>query len=96
MNRNQAALAIRPVNRGGEGCLPLDAMRRPRDTPIWKLDGSLKCSLAGRAARHQLDQIRFLIRLASGRGEPGFSLLGPLASQLGSPGISIHRAGQAD
>lgn len=23
--------------------LPLDAIRRPRDTPIWKLESSLKC-----------------------------------------------------
>src|SRR6476620_10558490 len=23
--------------------LPLDAVRRPRDTPIWKLEASLKC-----------------------------------------------------
>jgi len=23
--------------------LPLDAIRRPRDTPLWKLEGSLKC-----------------------------------------------------
>jgi hypothetical protein len=23
--------------------LPLDAIRRPRDTPIWKLEASLKC-----------------------------------------------------
>jgi hypothetical protein len=25
------------------GSLPLDAIRRPRDTPIWKLEESLKC-----------------------------------------------------
>lgn len=24
--------------------LPLDAIRRPRDTPIWKLEASLKCT----------------------------------------------------
>jgi hypothetical protein len=23
--------------------LPLDAVRRPRDTPLWKLEASLKC-----------------------------------------------------
>jgi hypothetical protein len=23
--------------------LPLDAIRRPRDTPIWKLEAALKC-----------------------------------------------------
>src|SRR5947207_15919867 len=28
--------------------LPLDAIRRPRDTPIWKLEASLKC----RSCRH--------------------------------------------
>ena len=33
-------------------CLPLDAIRRPRDTPIWKLEASLKCRSCrkGRAA----------------------------------------------
>jgi hypothetical protein len=32
--------------------LPLDAVRRPRDTPIWKLEASLKCRSCrkGRAA----------------------------------------------
>jgi len=25
--------------------LPLDAIRRPRDTPIWKLEASLKCRI---------------------------------------------------
>jgi len=32
--------------------LPLDAIRRPRDTPIWKLEASLKCRscLKGRFA----------------------------------------------
>jgi hypothetical protein len=28
--------------------LPLEAIRRPRDTPIWKLESSLKC----RSCRH--------------------------------------------
>jgi predicted CxxxxCH...CXXCH cytochrome family protein len=28
---------------GTEASLPLDAIRRPRDTPIWKLEASLKC-----------------------------------------------------
>jgi hypothetical protein len=33
--------------------LPLDAIRRPRDTPIWKLEASLKCRSCrkGRSAR---------------------------------------------
>lgn len=26
-----------------EASLPLDAIRRPRDTPLWKLEASLKC-----------------------------------------------------
>jgi hypothetical protein len=26
-----------------EASLPLDAIRRPRDTPIWKLEAALKC-----------------------------------------------------
>ncbi len=25
--------------------LPLDAIRRPRDTPLWKLEASLKCPI---------------------------------------------------
>ena len=29
--------------------LPLDAIRRPRDTPLWKLEASLKCRPAARA-----------------------------------------------
>jgi hypothetical protein len=28
---------------GTEASLPLDAIRRPRDTPIWKLEAALKC-----------------------------------------------------
>jgi hypothetical protein len=31
--------------------LPLDAIRRPRDTPLWKLEASLKCR-ACRRGRH--------------------------------------------
>jgi hypothetical protein len=27
--------------------IPLDAVRRPRDTPIWKLEGSLRCRSCG-------------------------------------------------
>jgi hypothetical protein len=29
--------------------LPFDAIRRPRDTPIWKLEASLKCLLSQRS-----------------------------------------------
>ena len=28
---------------GTKASIPLDAIRRPRDTPIWKLEASLKC-----------------------------------------------------
>jgi hypothetical protein len=31
------------VSAGTRASLPLDAIRRPRDTPIWKLEASLKC-----------------------------------------------------
>src|SRR5215213_4079971 len=31
------------VTRERRKSLPLDAIRRPRDTPIWKLEASLKC-----------------------------------------------------
>jgi hypothetical protein len=27
--------------------IPLDAIRRPRDTPIWKLEGSFRCRSCG-------------------------------------------------
>ena len=30
--------------------LPLDAIRRPRDTPIWKLEASLKCRVVSERA----------------------------------------------
>ena len=30
-------------NRCKTASLPLDAIRRPRDTPIWKLEAALKC-----------------------------------------------------
>jgi hypothetical protein len=33
--------------------LPLDAIRRPRETPIWKLEASLKCRPAGKVARRR-------------------------------------------
>ena len=33
--------------------LPLDAIRRPRDTPIWKLEASLKCRHAERGVPHR-------------------------------------------
>ena len=32
---------VQPLRDQGEP--PLDAIRRPRDTPIWKLEASLKC-----------------------------------------------------
>jgi phage FluMu protein Com len=31
--------------------LLLDAIRRPRDTPIWKLEASLKCRSCGKSVR---------------------------------------------
>jgi hypothetical protein len=30
-----------------EASIPLDAVRRPRDTPIWKLEAALKCRSCG-------------------------------------------------
>jgi hypothetical protein len=30
-----------------EASIPLDAIRRPRDTPIWKLEAALKCRCCG-------------------------------------------------
>jgi hypothetical protein len=33
-----------------EASIPLDAVRRPRDTPIWKLEAALKCPSTERRA----------------------------------------------
>jgi hypothetical protein len=33
-----------------QASIPPDAIRRPRDTPIWKLEAALKCRYATRAA----------------------------------------------
>jgi hypothetical protein len=44
--------------------LPLDAIRRPRDTPIWKLEASLKCRSC-RKGRHA-PPVR-MIKLAEAR-----------------------------
>jgi len=55
--------------------LPLDAIRRPRDTPIWKLEAALKCrscKKGGRPAHDQADRDapdHALSLGASGRGE---------------------------
>ena len=35
--------AGRALNRCKTRASPLDAIRRPRDTPVWKLEASLKC-----------------------------------------------------
>jgi hypothetical protein len=39
-NRWPLCLGFRSKTRAS---LPLDAIRRPRDTPVWKLEASLKC-----------------------------------------------------
>ena len=36
-------LEVECNRRWTRASLPLDAIRRPRDTPIWKLEASLKC-----------------------------------------------------
>jgi hypothetical protein len=36
-------LAIKSDRCETEARIPLDAVRRPRDTPIWKLEAALKC-----------------------------------------------------
>ncbi len=42
--------------------IPLDAVRRPRDTPIWKLEAALKCRSCkkGRYAPpvHMIDRLK--------------------------------------
>src|SRR5690242_14553910 len=45
--------------------LPLDAIRRPRDTPLWKLEASLKCR-ACRKGRHAPPV--HMIKLTENRG----------------------------
>ena len=47
-NPNQLAKEIIDIATGRLLCkdrasLPLDTIRRPRDTPIWKLEAALKC-----------------------------------------------------
>ena len=36
-------LEVECIRCGTRASLPLDAIRRPRDTPIWKLEASMKC-----------------------------------------------------
>jgi hypothetical protein len=43
MSEWRAGLARGRVQSLQDEVLPLDAIRRPRDTPIWKLEASLKC-----------------------------------------------------
>jgi hypothetical protein len=45
--------------------LPLDAIRRPRDAPIWKPEASLNCSSCRKVAQHH----RCGIKLTEGRGQ---------------------------
>jgi hypothetical protein len=36
-------LQVKCLRSETEASIPLDAIRRPRDTPIWKLEAALKC-----------------------------------------------------
>jgi hypothetical protein len=45
-NVSMAAMAgykLNATDARTESSIPLDAIRRPRDTPIWKLEAALKC-----------------------------------------------------
>jgi hypothetical protein len=43
LNGGYGWLQVKCRRCGTSASLPLDAIRRPRDTPIWKLEASLKC-----------------------------------------------------
>src|SRR6478736_743933 len=43
LNGGLGWLEVECVRCKTRASLPLDAIRRPRDTPIWKLEASLKC-----------------------------------------------------
>jgi hypothetical protein len=43
INGGMGWLEVECVRCKSRASLPLDAIRRPRDTPIWKLEASLKC-----------------------------------------------------
>jgi hypothetical protein len=43
LNGGLCWLEVECVRCKTRASLPLDAIRRPRDTPIWKLEASLKC-----------------------------------------------------
>jgi hypothetical protein len=43
------SLEVECHRRKTRASLPLDPIRRPRDTPIWKLEAALKCRSCGTA-----------------------------------------------
>jgi hypothetical protein len=43
MHQRRARLEVECNRCKTRASLPLDAIRRPRDTPLWKLEASLKC-----------------------------------------------------
>jgi hypothetical protein len=43
LNRGYGWLQVKCHRCETEASIPLDAVRRPRDTPIWKLEAALKC-----------------------------------------------------
>jgi hypothetical protein len=51
LNGGLGWLEVECVSCKTRASLPLDAIRRPRDTPLWKLEASLKCRSC-RKGRH--------------------------------------------
>jgi hypothetical protein len=47
LNGGYGSLEVECHRRKTRASLPLDAIRRPRDTPIWKLEAALKCRSCG-------------------------------------------------
>src|SRR6266849_6442209 len=69
--------------------LPLDAIRRPRDTPIWKLEAALKCRSCRKG--HYAPSVH-MIKLtetremgASGRGTMSFTSAAAVQSRWSPP-----------
>jgi hypothetical protein len=47
LNGGLAWLEVKSHRRDAKASIPLEHVRRPRDTPIWKLEGSFRCRSCG-------------------------------------------------
>jgi len=52
LNGGYSCLEVKCHRCGTQASIPLDAIRRPRDTPIWKLEAGLKCRSCGTRRLH--------------------------------------------